>query len=171
MKHRQALCRVTRGRHGEPCPGLSSSHKPQFLSVVLKESVESADWAVLLHPRTVGLRLLAGRGEKPGREATTSSASSHLPSFRRPRCRVRGSLYGDTNPSQGLVGRCLQVMPEEVGWREGPWATCWGHAGHCDERWPGEAFSVLVTALRRDLGSGIRSPGPASHLQILHQVI
>lgn len=63
LKHSQALCRVTRGpAGGKLCPGLGLSHKPQFLSVVLKESVESADGAVLLHPRTVGLRLLAGRG-------------------------------------------------------------------------------------------------------------
>lgn len=47
------------------CARAELSHKPQFLSVVLKESVESADWAVLRHPRTERLRLLAGRGEKP----------------------------------------------------------------------------------------------------------
>lgn len=56
------LCAVTRGLQGGTAPRLSSAHKPHFLSVVLKESVESADWAVLLHPRSVRLRLLAGRG-------------------------------------------------------------------------------------------------------------
>lgn len=101
------LCAESRGASKGELRPLELVSQPQFLSVVLKESVESADWAVLLHPRTVGLQLLAGRGEKPGREATSPSASSHLTGFKCPRCRMGRSLCGDTNPGQGLAWLCL----------------------------------------------------------------
>ena len=84
-KHRRALCRVTRGQQGETALA-ELSHKPQFLSVVLKESGESADCAVLLPSRTVRPVAPGRERGEARREATSSSASSHLPGFKCPIC-------------------------------------------------------------------------------------
>lgn len=138
------LCAESRGAgKGELRPGRTRlTSLSQSLSVVLKESVESADWAVLLHPRTVRLRLLAGREEKSHGEATSLSASSHLLGFQGPICRMGGSLSGDTDPGQGLAGPCLQVMQMKWGWERGPGPCVRGCTWPCSGRQPGEAFQL-----------------------------
>lgn len=84
-QHRWALCShegLARG-HCARAEFVSQPRFLSFLSVVLKESVESADWAVLLHPRT--------EAAAPGRERGEALQGSHhlLPSqLRPPRLRV-----------------------------------------------------------------------------------
>lgn len=67
------LCAVTRGLPGGSCARAESVSQPRFLSVVLKESVESADWAVLPHPRTEA-------AAAPGRERGEASQAPRAPS-------------------------------------------------------------------------------------------
>lgn len=71
-KHRWALC-SHEGPAGGSCAQAESASQPRFLSVVLKESVESADWAVLPHPRTEA-------AAAPGRERGEASQAPRAPS-------------------------------------------------------------------------------------------
>lgn len=102
-QHRRALCSHEGPARGH-CARAEFVSQPRFLSVVLKESVESADWAVLLHPRP--------EAAAPGRERREAPQGSHLVSrpLTPPRLQVQGSLrgmggslQGDTSPGQGAA--------------------------------------------------------------------
>lgn len=109
-KHRRALC-SHEGPAGGNCARAEFVSQPRFLSVVLKESVESADWAVLLHPRTEA-------AAAPGRERGEAPQGSQLPPPG-PIRRMGGSPRAGCSPRSGAAGSwdspggspsCLRIL-------------------------------------------------------------
>lgn len=113
-QHRRALCSHEGPARGH-CARAEFVSQPRFLSVVLKESVESADWAVLLHPRPEAAAPGRERGEAPqGSHLVRRPLSSRLPGFKfkGPFRGMGGSRQGDTSPGQGAAAPG----------RDSPWA-------------------------------------------------
>lgn len=179
-KHRRALC-----SHEGPAGGGGSGgvggwsggnraqaefvSQPRFLSVVLKESVESADWAVLLHPRTEA-------AAAPGRErGEAPQGSSHLllvhqlrlPGFEDAIHRMGGSLGAGGSPGSEAAGSwdspllgggpsCSRIL-HQVLWPQ--FSSSSSHA--CGEGWGDGLFTQNLSGFASVMSGHPSHPDPA----------
>lgn len=126
LKHRQALCRVTRGQQGGTVPGLELVSQASVLV-----SGFASQWKVLtgqfsFTPGLWGCGSWQGEGRN-----LAGKPPPHLPAHTSPASSAPGAGWvglrvGTLTQVRGWSGQCLQVMPDEVGLAQGPGAVCLG---------------------------------------------